>query len=219
MNCGTENYDVVAEQKRLEHEDGPDERDKMDTQLRVSQQRRDEGHPNDNVGGRRPHWRRISTRHPPWEEDVTTGLLKMMWQPTGRLQPRAKRAESHGTRGSKGHAKQTMPISTAGTAQLQKRDCWDRRADLRRRVPDWRYILTANTTKKPTRARGREEQWVDSANVVWPEVTGLCGFWDGSCQHGVCGAGMLIKISTQTLGCATNHKRMWTRARPEFLRC
>ena len=59
-------------------------------------------------------------------------------------------------------------------------------------------------------ARGREEERVDVANVVWPEVTGLCGFWDGSCQHGFCGAGMLIKIFTQTLR---------TRARPELPRC
>ena len=32
--------------------------------------------------------------------------------------------------------------------------------------------------------KGREEQWVDTVNVVWSEVTGLCGFWDGSCENG-----------------------------------
>ena len=40
-----------------------------------------------------------------------------------------------------------------------------------------------------------------------PEVAGLCGFWDGSCQHRVCGAGMLIKVFTLTLGWATIHKK------------
>ena len=93
---------MVAEQKRLEHEDGPDERDKMDTQLRVSQERGDEGHPNDNVGGRRPHWTRISTRasasggrchnRPPEDDVATDGTLEK--EKGGRLQPRVKRAES-----------------------------------------------------------------------------------------------------------------------------
>ena len=42
---------MVAEQKRLGHEDGPDDRDKMDTQVRVSQRRSDVGHTNGDVGG------------------------------------------------------------------------------------------------------------------------------------------------------------------------
>ena len=85
---------MVAEQKRLKHEDGPDERDKMDTQLRVSQERGDEGHSNDNVGGRRPDWRRISIRHPSREEDVTICLLKMMWQPTAHLKKKKEVMQS-----------------------------------------------------------------------------------------------------------------------------
>ena len=47
----------------------------------------------------------------------------------------------------------------------------------------------------------------DDSTSVWPEVTGVCGFWDGSCRNGVCGAGMLIKIFTLTLGWATIHKK------------
>ena len=39
--------------------------------------------------------------------------------------------------------------------------------------------------------RGREYEWVDTAHVVWSEVTGLCVFWDGSCDNGKCGAGIL----------------------------
>ena len=30
--------------------------------------------------------------------------------------------------------------------------------------------------------KGREDEWVDTVQVVWSEVTGLCGFWDGSCD-------------------------------------
>ena len=37
------------------------------------------------------------------------------------------------------------------------------------------------------KARGREEEQVDIANVVWSDVTGLCGFLDGNCQNGAGG--------------------------------
>ena len=39
------------------------------------------------------------------------------------------------------------------------------------------------------------------------DVTGLCGFWDGSCQKGVCGPGMLMKIFTQALAWARLTKK------------
>ena len=35
---------------------------------------------------------------------------------------------------------------------------------------------------------------MDIANVVWSEVTGLCGFWDGGCETGVCGAGIMFQV-------------------------
>ena len=38
----------------------------------------------------------------------------------------------------------------------------------------------------------REEECVDTANVAWSEVACLCGFYDGSCERGPCGAGVLI---------------------------
>ena len=41
---GMEKCDVVAGQERMEHGDGPGERDKMETQVRVSQQRSAVGH-------------------------------------------------------------------------------------------------------------------------------------------------------------------------------
>ena len=55
--------------------------------------------------------------------------------------------------------------------------------------------------------KGREAEWVDTANVVWYEVTGLCGFWDGSCESGTCGAGVMIQAFTETLGWALIHKK------------
>ena len=49
--------------------------------------------------------------------------------------------------------------------------------------------------------------WVDTANVVWSEVLGLCGFWDGCCENGTCGAGTTIQVFTETLGWALIHKK------------
>ena len=49
-------------------------------------------------------------------------------------------------------------------------------------------------------AKGRVEEWVDTAHVVWSEVIGLCGFWDGSCDNGNCGAGKLIMTCSEILG-------------------
>ena len=47
--------------------------------------------------------------------------------------------------------------------------------------------------------QGREGEWVDTANVVWSEVIGLCGFWDGSCESGTCGAGFMNNGFTEPL--------------------
>ena len=52
LHCGMENYDMVGEQKRVGHEDGSGEREKMETQIRVSQQRSAVAHPYVKVGGR-----------------------------------------------------------------------------------------------------------------------------------------------------------------------
>ena len=42
------------------------------------------------------------------------------------------------------------------------------------------------------------EEWVDTARVVWSEVIGLCGFWDGSCDN--CGTGFLIMACSDLQG-------------------
>ena len=71
--------------------------------------------------------------------------------------------------------------------------------------PTKQFTFSTNTTLNPTlgrekRVRGCREEWEDDSIVVWSEVTGLCVFWDGSCRHGVCSAGMLINIFKRTLG-------------------
>ena len=36
----------------------------------------------------------------------------------------------------------------------------------------------------------------------WSGVTSQCGFWDGSCESGTCGDGVMIQAFTKTLGWA-----------------
>ena len=48
--------------------------------------------------------------------------------------------------------------------------------------------------------KGREDELVDTAHVVRSEVIGVCGFWDGSCDNGKCGTGIMIQAFTKTLG-------------------
>ena len=39
------------------------------------------------------------------------------------------------------------------------------------------------------------------------EVTGICGFWDGSCNDKICGAGITILLFTQGTGWVTIYKK------------
>ena len=41
---------------------------------------------------------------------------------------------------------------------------------------------------------------MDTAHVVWCEVVGLCGSWDGSCDNGKCGTGIMILACSEVLG-------------------
>ena len=36
--------------------------------------------------------------------------------------------------------------------------------------------------------------------VIWADVTGICGFWDGSCRTAGCGPGMWVSVFTPPLG-------------------
>ena len=54
--------------------------------------------------------------------------------------------------------------------------------DPRQRVADYIFV------------QRREKEWVDILNVVWSEDTSLCGFWNGSCENGTCGAGIVIQV-------------------------
>ena len=150
-------------------------------------------------------------------EYVTVNPLKMMRQPTVP-QEKVKRAEPHGTR--------TLEIrgdSKCGT--LDHRSCQANDAKLYYcrcsknksgtcgawvlTQDDWsptgRYTFSANTAMKPPLGRKKvsnaaTRSGVDIANVVWLEVTGLCGLWDGSSDIGNCAAGIMIMACSEVLG-------------------
>ena len=56
-------------------------------------------------------------------------------------------------------------------------------------------------------AGGLTDDREDEASVVWPDVTGICGFWDRSFRDTVCGVDMWISMFIPTLGwCAVLKK-------------
>ena len=111
-----------------------------------------------------------------------------------------------------GHAMLKTLESTVTTAQDLLRKCWGHGVDLQRRVADWAFHIFREYNREADArsgkgVKGREEEWVDTENVVWPDVTALCGFWEGSCERGTCGAGIVIQVFTKTLGWATVQKK------------
>ena len=56
-------------------------------------------------------------------------------------------------------------------------------------------------------AKGRVEEWVDTTRIAWPEVTGLCGSWDGSSDNGNCGGGTVIMACSDPHGWFTFYKK------------
>ena len=76
-----------------------------------------------------------------------------------------------------GHAK----MKTNATAQNFLWEWWGRGVDPRRRVADWAVHIFREHHKEADfwawkGVKGREEEWTDTAKVIWSEVTGLCGF-------------------------------------------
>ena len=193
---GWKNHDMVAEQKCVRHEDGPNERDKMETQVRTE----------------------VFCGTPPRQSgrkgDVTAGLLKMMRQPLrtkkeAEFPGKNERIDSLGTRSADDrqgsdvgkqrpqngggldqqscHA-EDVRLYYCGRSESNVGLAESRVIDLRRRVADWAEHYCRERVRKKADVwagigvRGRTEEWVANVNVVWTEVTGLCGFFDRICQ-------------------------------------
>ena len=73
-------------------------------------------------------------------------------------------------------------------------------------------IPFVNTTKKPSsgQTRARRDVWKNGwtlHQIAWPEVTGLCGFWAGSCDNGNCDRGIVIMAYSDLHGWLTFYKK------------
>ena len=110
-----------------------------------------------------------------------------------------------------GHSKLKTKQSTIASGQNLLGKWWARGLDLRHRVAQWATHIFREHKKEADSwagkgVKGRDEEWADTANVARSEVSGLCGFWDDSCESGTCGAGITIQAFTKTLGCPIRKK-------------
>ena len=84
-----------------------------------------------------------------------------------------------------GHAKMKTRIGTVVKAQNLLREWWGRGMRLRQRTTD-RVTHTFREHNNEADlwagkgAQGRAEEWVDTTRITRREVTGVCGFWDGT---------------------------------------
>ena len=111
-----------------------------------------------------------------------------------------------------GKAKQKTPSRFIDNIQLQLMDWWRKWVDLSRRTGDWAvHVFREQNTEADQwagyGAKGREAEWVHDSTIEWAEVTGICGFWDGSCSDNICGAGITILLFTQGAGWVRRYKK------------
>ena len=105
-----------------------------------------------------------------------------------------------------GHAKMKSRIGTVEKAQNLQREWWGRGICLRQQTNDWVTHTSREHDKEADLwagkgAKGRAEEWVDTTTIAWREVTGVCGFWDGSYDSGKCGGGNVLMAFLEPHGC------------------
>ena len=96
-------------------------------------------------------------------------------------------------------------VVTVAATQNVLREWWGRGIRLRKRkTSDWVTHVFREHNKEA-------DLWADKGAKErveeWAEVTGLCGFWDGSCDNGNCGAGILIKACSDLQGWIPVYKK------------
>ena len=75
---------------------------------------------------------------------------------------------------------------------------------LRQRTTDW---VTHTFREHNKEADLCAEEWVDIARTARQEVTGVCGFWDGSNDNGKCGRGIALMAFSEPHGWFTYYKK------------
>ena len=111
-----------------------------------------------------------------------------------------------------GHAKVKTRISTVADTQNLQGEWWSMNslATVNRRVGRTHTVREHNREADQWAdkgAKGRVEEWVDTTRIAWPEVPGLCGFGDGSCDNGNCGGGIVIAACSDVQGWSTFFKK------------
>ena len=98
------------------------------------------------------------------------------------------------------------------TIQVQLMEWWKKGVDLSQRIGDWAVHICREHNKVADLSagyggKGHCRVWEDESAIDWTKATGMCGFWDGSCNDKVCGAGITISIFRQELGGVMRYKK------------
>ena len=91
-------------------------------------------------------------------------------------------------------------------------DWWKQGVVLSHRTGDWAVHIFREHKKEADQsaafgATGRQDEWVYDSFIDWTKVSGICGFWDGSCNEYYCGASMNILLFTPATGWITIFKK------------
>ena len=102
------------------------------------------------------------------------------------------------------HAKMKSRSGTVEKAQNLQREWWGRGIRLRQRTTEWVTHTFREHYKEADwwadmGAKARVEDWVDTTRIAWQDVTGVCGFWDGSYDNGKCGCPICVVRSYWSL--------------------
>ena len=81
---------------------------------------------------------------------------------------------------------------------------WENGVDLCQRIGDWAVHIFREHNKEADLWAGFSAKVIsmetDESVTDWTKVTGICGFWDGSCNGKVCGAGITISFFIHGVG-------------------
>ena len=122
-----------------------------------------------------------------------------------------------------GKAKQKVPYRAIETIQIQLMEWWEKGVDLCQRIGDWAVHIFREHNKEADLwagigAKGISMEWNDESATDWTSVTGICGFWDGSCTDKVCGASITISFFIQGLEWVIRYKKKRTSGRFQLSR-
>ena len=110
-----------------------------------------------------------------------------------------------------GKAKQKVSYRAIEIIQIQLMEWW-KMASTCAKGGDWAVHIFREHNKEADLwagfgAKGISMEWNDESAIDWTSVTGICGFWVGSCTDKVCGAGITFSFFTQRLGWVIRYEK------------